>query len=103
MTDPAATTPLLNDEEVRMLLDYVAATVLLLDAVDTALADIHLGYNSSVPTDARLKVGPIGHAAVRDLRRVRRRADQARKLLGKRRAITGVKIVTLAYEEAPDA
>lgn len=98
-----ATQPLLNDEEVRMLLDYVAATVNLLDAVDTALADLHLGYNSAVPTDARLKVGPVGHADIRDLRRVRRRADQARRLLGKRRAITGVRIVTLAYEEAADA
>lgn len=93
------TTPLLNDEEVRMLLDYVAKTAKLLDAIDTAFADVHLGYNSAVPTDGVLKVGPVGRVAIRDLRRVQRVARQARKLLGRRRAITGVKIVTLAYEE----
>lgn len=94
MTD----TPL-NDDEVRMLLDYVTASRKVLDALAPVLADLHLTYDSSVPNDARLAVGTIGSVAISDLRSLDRYARKARKLLGKRRAVTGIKIVTLAYEE----
>lgn len=93
----------LTEADVQKLVEFHRETVRLLSAVDAVLDDLHLGYNSSVPTDAELAVGPIGRVKVADLRRLQRKARDVRKQIGQRRAITGVKIVTLAYEEAAHA
>lgn len=89
--------PLLDDDEVKILLDYVAKTRKLIEAVETATHDMHLGYDTALPLDARIATA-IGGFDLKDMRRVERLAREAKRLLGKRRAITGVKVVTLAYE-----
>lgn len=85
------TATLLNDDEVKTLLDYVDKTRKLIDAIETATHDMHLGYDTALPLDARIATA-IGGFDLKAMRRVDRLAREAKRLLGKRRAVTGVKV-----------
>lgn len=87
----------LTVDQARALIDFHADAVKLIDELNDALADLHLGYDTLVPNDATLAVGPIGRVRIRDLRRLRRRTDALRRRLGRPAAIDGIKVVTLNY------
>lgn len=98
MTAPEPTRPL-TEAEVETLAKFVDETGKLLDIIDDVTKYIYLGYDDPIPNDALVAIGPLGSASVRDLRRMRRKADAIRRLVGQPRPVTGVKIVTLAYAD----
>lgn len=89
----------LTPDQARSLLDYHAEVAKLIDAARDVLADVHVSYDSMVPNDATLAVGSIGRVRIADLRRLKRRTAALRDLIGRPRAVNGIKIVTLTYEE----
>ena len=102
----APTLPTTADGEVTLtaaqaaaLTAYHAEVAKLLDIVADVLADVHVTYDTMVPNDATLAVGSIGRVRIADLRRLGRKAANIRRLVGRPPAITGTRIVTLAYTD----
>lgn len=88
----------LDADQARSLIAYHAEVARLLDAVNDVLGDMSLTYDTMVPNDATLAVGSIGRVRIADLRRLKRKAADLRQIIGRPRAVNGIKIVTLNYE-----